>query len=157
MSCEEADFRLGAYLDRELAGAEGAAVRRHLESCAPCRGALGRLERLEAVARDSARAPAVSAEDWARRRERAVAGARILRAGLGRVRWVAAAAAALLASAVALPLLLPAPAPRLPISMEPGANEVVINEFKVDGYDATLILPEDEDSSEPLVISLFKS
>ena len=41
--------QLSAYLDRELAPDEEAAVRRHLEECAPCRDELARLRHLKSV------------------------------------------------------------------------------------------------------------
>lgn len=157
-SCESHQSQLGPYLDRELPETGMAEARRHLEGCAACSGMLARLSRLEDVARASARAPAVSAAEWARVGERVRTRTRVLALpGRHFLRAIAAAAAILIVSAVTVPTLLPTTSPRLPISMEPGANDVVVTEIRLDGYAATIIMPGDDDSTDPLVISLCRS
>lgn len=47
MDCERVTEALGAWLDGEIGAGKSEAIRVHLESCAPCRAAKLRLERVE--------------------------------------------------------------------------------------------------------------
>lgn len=170
--CETVRFQLGALIDRELPEGGASEVERHLGACEPCRRFRGRIERLEALARDSARAPAVRPEDWARRFEAITVGLRVLALPVAGpvVRALGSAAAVLLVAAVAFPLLAPRPHPQaadrpaerelavrpLPFRDAPGANEVEVLELGVDGYAATITLPEGDESPDAGVIVLSK-
>ncbi len=51
-TCQEAVEKVYHYLDRELTWWKKARIRRHLKTCAPCRGAYGFEERLRVVVRE---------------------------------------------------------------------------------------------------------
>lgn len=101
MQCEEVRPRLDAYIDGELADAEGALLKEHLPGCAACSTEAAALERLRNNIRQSApsyRAPAAlrSQIRYAIRREETSRSPAALRAS----GWLAYAASLLLAVAI---------------------------------------------------------
>jgi mycothiol system anti-sigma-R factor len=101
MQCEEVRPRFDPYLDGELAGAEQAQLREHVENCPDCGPEMASLEQLRAAIRQSApdyRAPAAlrSRIRFALRREAAANAVAASRP----VAWLAYAASLLLAVAI---------------------------------------------------------
>jgi len=98
LSCDLSETRLHAYLDGELDGARSAEFNQHLRTCAICAAALREEEKLRRAIEESrlySRAPA----GLKLRIEESLPGSRAKRnVGLGWWRWLAVAAAILLAA-----------------------------------------------------------
>ncbi len=158
---------LERYLDGELEAAPAATLAAHLERCSACTRRLGRLRRLEALARSALTPVPPSPARWeameqALRRTIAAspAGAPARRPRLDRMAGALAIAAALLLFAFGWLLVRAggSSAPlRLAFRSHAGANAAEVVELRCDpasGYTAGVVYPRDD--SEPVVILLSR-
>jgi anti-sigma factor RsiW len=165
--CTGYEPRLGPCLDGELEAEERRAVLDHVASCAACGSRYRAIERLDRIARSFAAAPPVTGAEWSLRGGRIAAltnsSAPFRLFGGAWLAGLAAAAAALVAATIVLPLVLgtpgaappepaaPAP-PVLAFRDEPGANAAEVMYLSFDGKAATILYPEDD--SQALRIEL---